>query len=236
MKTNRKSQNSMFFFGMRAATSLAVLALTMLLIPCSAGAIVIDGINYSMMGPSQGKELEDYAGFVDVVGSTLDSSRENPWTAKGNAFWVSTNRMLVKEEFFLNFTTTQTLSFYVYESSIEFGTYNQIHKNSYVVAGDGADWYSSGPLHVPLDAGNFYIMALSWNGSLEYYFSVGESQAVSFGSQVHGYATGFDPLGDTISSTVDDYAIYYQRLTTVPEPATICLLGLGVLSLLRRKR
>ena len=136
----------------------------------------------------------------------------------------------------MNFTTTQTLSFYVYKSPVEFGTYEQIHVNSCVVTGAGADWYSSGPLYVPLDAGHFYIIALSWDGSLNYYYDSGDSQEVSFGSQVHGFATGFDPLGATISSTVNDQAIYYQRLTTVPEPATILLLGFGSLALLRRRR
>lgn len=233
METYRKSQNSMFLFGMHAAALVAISVLIMLLTPHSVCAVVIDGIDCSIAESPQGKEVSTY---FDIVGSTSDSSRENPWTGKGNAFRVDTSRILLEQEFFLDFTTTQTLSFYVYKSPVEFGTYNQAHKNSYVVTGNGANWYSSGQIHVPLEEGQFYIIALSWNGSLEYFYGVGDSQPVSFGSQVHGFAGGFDPLGPTISSTGNDYAIYYQRLSTVPEPGTILLVGLGGLALFRKRR
>ena len=119
---------------------------------------------------------------------------------------------------------------------MEFGTYQQIQKNSYVASGQGAAWYSSGPISVPLDAGKYYIAAVSWDDLLRYYYGVGDSQPVSFGAQVHGYAVGYHPLGPTLSSTVNDYAIYHQRLMTIPEPASLSLLALGALVSLRRRK
>ncbi|MBN1796802.1 MAG: PEP-CTERM sorting domain-containing protein [Sedimentisphaerales bacterium] len=217
------------------ATLMVLLTLGLLLMgnqACASYIATIDG-QQTLLEESPGNIQSDY---LDIVGDTSNSSYENPWTAKGNAFRIDTGRTLVEQEFYLDFRTAQTLSFYVYESPVEFGTYNQIHKNSYAVTGHGEDWYSSGLINVSLDVGKYYILALSWNGSLKYFYDTGDSQAVSFGSQVHGYATGYDPLGPAISSTVNDVAIYHQRLSTVPEPCTIALLGLGGLALIRRKR
>jgi hypothetical protein len=60
---------------------------------------------------------------------------------------------------------------------------------------------------------------------------------------VHGFATGSDPLGSTITSGINDHAIYYQRLTTgvIPEPASLVVwsllgaLGIGVAWWRRRR-
>ena len=49
---------------------------------------------------------------------------------------------------------------------------------------------------------------------MTYYYGTGESQVVSFGEHVHGYATGTHPLPASFSSTSNDQAIYHQRLTT----------------------
>jgi hypothetical protein len=65
-----------------------------------------------------------------------------------------------------------------------------------------------------MTAGTYYIIAVSWSGTLTYYYNVGDTQATSFGAHVHGYATGTHPLPASFSSTVNDQAIYHQRLTT----------------------
>jgi hypothetical protein len=97
---------------------------------------------------------------------------------------------------------------------VEFGTYTEVYRDTEVVSGMGAGWYSSGPLNVALDAGRYYIIAVSWDGYMVYYFDTGDSQTTSFGAYVHGYATGFNPLPPSFSSTVNDQAIYHQRLMT----------------------
>jgi hypothetical protein len=121
---------------------------------------------------------------------------------------------LNEAEFWLNFSNTQTLTFYVFEAPQEFGTYFEVYRDSQEVTGSGAGWYSSGPIWVDLLENYHYIIAVSWTGTTTYYFGSGDTQDISFGAYTHGYATGTDPLPETIESTVNDQAIYHQRLTT----------------------
>lgn len=177
------------------------------------------------------------AAAIDIVGNTSNSATGTA-LAKGNVYRVDTSTTLLQQEFRLNFTTSQTLIFSVYASPVEFGTFTQIQTNSVAVTGTGLDWYSSGPINVPLTVGNFYLTSVSWSGTLTYFFGTGDQQAVSFGAQVHGFATGTNPLGPTVVSTVNDQAIYNQRVTTgagpagvIPEPGTVALLATGLLPL-----
>lgn len=150
---------------------------------------------------------------VDIVGSSLNASSATG-RAKGNSYQVDTSVILGKMEFWLNFTTTQTLRFYVFVCPEEFGTYTEVYRDSATVTGSGGGWYSSGPVSVPMDAGYHYIIAVSWNGTLSYYFDTGDIQPVSFGYYTHGYPYGYDPLPFSFLSSVNDQAIYHQRLTT----------------------
>ncbi|MCU0304438.1 MAG: hypothetical protein MUC56_10315 [Thermoanaerobaculales bacterium] len=97
---------------------------------------------------------------------------------------------------------------------MEFGTYTQVFPTSAMVTGSGAGWYSSGPINYLLQAGSYYIIAVSFSGTVSYSYDTGDSQAVSFGAHVHGHATGTHPLPASFSSTANDQAIYHQRPTT----------------------
>jgi len=151
--------------------------------------------------------------WIDIVGDTSNSSTATG-RAKGNSYRVDIDVGLYEAEFWLEFYDTQTLTFYLFDSPVEFGTYNEVYRNSEVVTGSGAGWYSSGAIFVPMLAGYHYIIAVSWNGAMTYYFGTGDSQDTFFGAHTHGYATGFDPLPPSFESLVNDQAIYHQRLTT----------------------
>lgn len=171
------------------------------------------------------------AATVDIVG---DASHPEFGTglAKGNSYQVDVNTTLNNAEFRLTFSDTQTLTFYVFQSGVEFGTYNEIYRDSRVVTGTGEGWYSTGPISINMSAGNHYIIAVSWNGSMIYHWGIGDSQPVSFGFHTHGYATGTDPLPVTIDSDANDQAIYYQRLTTnEPVVPVVPITWSGILSL-----
>ncbi|MBN1297847.1 dockerin type I repeat-containing protein [bacterium] len=155
----------------------------------------------------------------DVVGG-MEHPASGTAKAKGNAYRIDTAVTLDTAEFYLDFSDTQTLQYYVYESTVEFGTYNQIFTFSESVSGIGANWYSSGPIGIDLQAGMHYIVAVSWSGTTAYYYNSGDSQATSFGAHVHGYAVGIHPLPASFSSTSNDQAIYYQRITTNTGSAT----------------
>ncbi len=157
----------------------------------------------------------DYLNGVDVVGGTTSSSSATG-RAKGGSYQIDTAVVLEEMEFWLNFSDTQTLTSYVFESPVEFGTYTEIYRNSETVTGSGTGWYSSGPVSVTLYEGTHYIIIVSWDGTVGYFWNTGNSQNTSFGAYTHGYAIGYDPLPSSFSSTGNDQAIYHQRLTTTP--------------------
>jgi hypothetical protein len=157
---------------------------------------------------------------LDIVGEPINPTI-GTGLAKGNSYRVDISVFLNEAEFWLSFTGTQTLTYYVYVSTVEFGTYTEVYRDTQIVTGSGAGWYSTGPLCVALNAGYHYIIAVSWDGTLTYYFGVGDSQNTSFGAYTHGYASGTDPLPPSIESLVNDYAIYHQRLTTGNEPSSV---------------
>nr|HPQ42572.1 hypothetical protein [bacterium] len=156
---------------------------------------------------------------VDIVGGTTSSS-SGLLKAKGNAYRVDTATTLEMAEFYLDFTGSQLLQYYVYESTVEFGTYTQIWTFSETVTGTGQAWYSSGTINLPFAAGMYYIIAVSWDGTCGYYYNTGDSQSTSFGAHVYGYATGSHPLPASFVTSSNDQAIYYQRITTGTGMAT----------------
>jgi hypothetical protein len=163
---------------------------------------------------------------VDTVGGTSNGS-SGAGRAKGNSYEVTTSVSLTQVEFYLDFVSQQTLTTTVHGSPAEFGTYSEVFRSSQATTGTGPGWYSSGPINVALDAGKHYIVAVSWNGSLAYFYGVGDLQPVSFGSHTHGYAVGLDPLPAMFASNSNDQAIYHQRLTTVAGgmPIVYCTAG-----------
>lgn len=150
---------------------------------------------------------------IDVVGDTSNSS-SSAGRAKGNSYQIDTSVILDEAEFWLDFSDTQTLTYYVFMCPTEFGTYNEVYRNSESVVGVGTGWYSSGAVAVNMDVGLHYIIAVSWTGTTGYWYGSGDSQATSFGAQTHGYAPGYDPLPASFESLSNDQAIYHQRITT----------------------
>jgi hypothetical protein len=152
---------------------------------------------------------------IDVVGGASNLANTSS-VAKGNSYEITTSVTLTKAEFELDFTGPQTLTFTVHSGPVEFGTYTQIYQSSAIVSGAGNTWYSSPALNVPLVAGLHYIVAVSWDGNMNYFFDVADTVPVSFGSYTHGYAVGANPLPSQFDSLVNDGAVYFQRLTTQP--------------------
>jgi len=191
--------------------------------PTQDGILQVDGTRQAMVSspvkPSTVSPYDRAGRAVDTVGG-MASSSSGIALAKGNAYRVDTATTLEMMEFYLDFTGAQLLQYYLYESAVEFGTYTQIWMHSETVTGTGQTWYSSGPVNIPLVAGMYYIIAVSWDGTCGYWYNIGDSQSTSFGAHVHAYPGGTHPLPGTISSTVNDQAIYYQRLTTGTGMAT----------------
>ena len=177
---------------------------------------VIDGV------PAETPDIQLSGNFVHGSdGRTIDIVGDTSWSgsgtgrAKGNSYRIDMDVVLTEFEFWLIFTDTQLLTYHVFVCPDEFGTYNEVYRNSIVVSGYGADWYSSGSVSIAMDTGFHYIIIVSWDGDMTYFYDIGDSQATSFGSHTHAYASGYDPLSSSFSSLSNDQAIYHQRLTTV---------------------
>lgn len=175
------------------------------------------------------------AGVIDVVGGMANVG-DDTFRARGNVFRVDTGTVLLEHEFLLTFIGTKPIDYYVFQSPVEFGTYEQIHRTTVSQNGVGTAWYSSGPMDVELVADNYYIIAISASGDeFAYFYETDISEPVSFGAQVHGFTLAVHPLDVTTTSTSDEQVIYHQRLTTIPEPATLALLAFGALVMARRR-
>ena len=162
-----------------------------------------------------GKIIEGSDGrTIDIVGD-VSYSANNTGVAKGNSYRIDIDVVLNEAEFWLDFSDSQILTYYVFDCPTEFGTYSEVYRDSEEVTGSGAGWYSSGALSIDMYTGTHYIIIVSWDGNMTYFFGVGESQDTSFGAHTHGYASGSDPLPSSFESTSNDQAIYHQRLTTV---------------------
>lgn len=155
---------------------------------------------------------------IDIVGGTFVSG-STTGRAKGNSYRIDMDVTLTEAEFWLNFSDTQILTYYVFVCTSEFGTYSEVYRKSETVVGTGAGWYSSGTVSIDMDLGYHYIIIVSWDGNMVYYYNTGESQSTSFGAYVHGHASGYDPLPASFESTSNDQAIYHQRLNTVENTA-----------------
>jgi hypothetical protein len=164
---------------------------------------------------------------VDIVGDMSLNATDSS-VAKANVYRIDTAATLRQQEMRLNFSGAMTLTFSVHRSAAEFGVYTRVQTNSVATTGTGLGWYSSGPIVVPMDAGAYYMVGVSWPGSSQYFFDSEDQQPVSFGAHVHAHATSLHPLGNSVTSSVNDFAVYNQRLTTgIPEPTTGALLALG---------
>lgn len=192
----------------------AIIVLLLLPAVVLANSAMLDGQPATISGSNlPANTVGGDRSVIDIVGDTSNTATD-PGRAKGNAYRIDTSVVLSEAEFWLNFSDLQTLTFYVFDSPDEFGTYTEVYRQSAAVTGSGAGWYTSGSLAVTLMAGTHYIIAVSWTGTMTYYFAAGESQDTSFGAFVHGYASGFDPLPPSFDSLSNDFAIYHQRLTT----------------------
>ncbi|MBN2586990.1 MAG: hypothetical protein JXR55_06830, partial [Candidatus Fermentibacteraceae bacterium] len=119
----------------------AALAVALLVtVPSGVGrTATIDGIpamEDSRCHPSQ--PITDVHGnAVDIVGG-INNSSTAAGRAKGNSYQVDIAVTLEEMEFWLNFSTSQTLTYYVFVCPDEFGWYTEVYRDSEPVSGTGA--------------------------------------------------------------------------------------------------
>jgi hypothetical protein len=109
-----------------------------------------------------------------------------------------------------------TLTWRVYESTTQTGTYTSISSTT-TVSTTGVGYQSSGTIAVPLVAGRYYAIGVSWTTpALNFGYQTGTaSQALSFGAMFSASFLSGPPTGTTISvSTTSSSYFNPQRLTT----------------------
>ncbi|MBN1657754.1 MAG: carboxypeptidase regulatory-like domain-containing protein, partial [Anaerolineae bacterium] len=105
----------------------------------------------------------------EVYGSTASPWGPGGARDRGNIFEASEDTVISEIRVYLNFTTATDLYFVVYEGNAVTGSYTQINATHVTGVGPGQGWYTSGPIAVPAEAGKFYYVGASWNGSANYY-------------------------------------------------------------------
>ncbi|HEX5051761.1 MAG TPA: hypothetical protein VFZ65_08320 [Planctomycetota bacterium] len=167
------------------------------------------------------------ASFAPLAAQNIDTlgSTSNPATtglAKANLFGVDTTTLVLEMEWYLDVPGADTLTYFVYRHHSRNGSATLEWTLPVNVAGGGGPaWYSTGPIALPLVAGNHYALGVEFNSTLTYYFSLGSPGApVSFGNWQRGH-TPANPLPPTLTLDGTDIAQYYQRITSVAVPAVV---------------
>ncbi|MCK4999214.1 MAG: hypothetical protein KAS23_06755, partial [Anaerohalosphaera sp.] len=147
--------------------------------------------------------------------STLISGRRDA----GNIFQVDSDTILWEAETYLNISYSTPLYHVVYEGDATLGTFNKISQVFVAESGTGSHFYSSGPINVPLTAGNYYyVCTFSWYNFGTFAYSPGAPLQMSFGSlQTGRFDLSGWPPADTINNGYIWTSAFYQRISTGPE-------------------
>ena len=153
---------------------------------------------------------------VDTVGSTVSSG--SGIRMRGNYYRVDTSTTLTRIEHYMEITTSGTLEFFAYEADGLSGPYSLIAQDTLAESGTGQRYYSSNPLSVPLEAGQYYLIGCAWPDSQTYYFDNshedGGTNPTAFGASVRGFAAGYDGSLPDPPPANYNYFAYMQRVTT----------------------
>ena len=135
-----------------------------------------------------------------------------------NVYSVTGDRNLLLIEQYMNPTTAQTLTWHVYESVTQTGTYTSISSTT-TTSTPGEGYQASGALNVPLVAGRFYAIGVSWTtpGLLMSYMTGTTPQMTSFGEHISMiYQSTSSPPASIPYSAPSGYVVAQRLTTTAP--------------------
>ncbi|MCD4735129.1 MAG: carboxypeptidase regulatory-like domain-containing protein, partial [Bacteroidales bacterium] len=154
-------------------------------------------------------------------GEEVFGSFNSSWTGgnrdRGNVFNVTTATTLQEQRFYMDFQTSTELYFFVYEGTQVNGDFFLIDQVYVPVSGTGEGWYTSGPISVYLQAGNYYYIGAAWVGEATYGRG---SETVplpcSFGFLETGNpaVTAGVPPATSCTTSYTGISPYYQTLVT----------------------
>ena len=124
------------------------------------GEADIDNLTLGNIGLADLEYDIDIGATADIVGDWDFGALSITSYDCGNIYSVATSTTLSEIKMYLSFTGSRQIYWLVYESTTISGTYNKIHETNLTMPGAGETWYSSGPISVPLVAGNFYMIII----------------------------------------------------------------------------
>lgn len=160
------------------------------------------------------------AQLIETIGGTT-ASPSGTNRGKGSLYRVDTSVYLIDFEMHLNVPGPDTLTFFLYRHHSRTGLATLDWTLQVPVTGGiGAAWYSTGPIVLPLVAGNYYVLGAYWTSNVQYFYTTATQPPLSFGAWQRAH-TFLNALPATVSLTGSDIACYYQRFTTIAVPAVV---------------
>ena len=149
---------------------------------------------------------------------------------KGTFIEVTANRTLKSFDQYLDLATEEPLTFAVYESTTETGTYTKIREKTVANPGSGEKFYNSGSLadgdtKLLLHSGKYYLIGVAWQGSVTSFYKSGffspQVETTPFGKTFGGTAVDSTwPAPATMSGSSPNNSAYYQRFYTEEDMTT----------------
>jgi len=183
-----------------------------------------DGFGYTS-GGTDCTATDQFCGLTGCTTSAVDTIGASPTLytsalsnyAMLNFYSVTGTRNLSRIEQYMSPTMATTLTWLVYESLTQTGTYTNI-SSTMTTSTTGAGYQSSGALAVQLQAGRFYAIGYSWvSPAMVFGFQTGTaSQAVSFGALIGATFPTPPPTGTFSGASMSTANYLPQRLTTAP--------------------
>jgi hypothetical protein len=160
---------------------------------------------------------------IDTIGG-MGSAPITANISKSSLFRVDSSQLLFTFEMYMSIPGPDTLTWFAYRNPQRNGNATLEWTLAMpVTGGGGPQWYSTGPMALPLVCNNYYLIGVAWSQSVTYYFNVVNAGApVSFGTWERAM-TITPPMPPTVSITGSDIAQYYQRLTTFPINGVGCV-------------
>jgi hypothetical protein len=178
-------------------------------------------------GPLEYDLAVEYLGDVhrDEFASTANSVSDD-YVFRGNVYQAENSVPLLEIEHYLDLVWATQVEFFVYENASATGTFSKVFSKT-VVAGANEAFQSSGPIHVPLSAGTFYLIGCSWRDQGEVFDDAGSTglpAPVSFGSVLSSTAGAGHPAPGTTVVSGAGSVVYAQAVET-GVPATLSFLA-----------
>ncbi len=177
------------------------------------GATLPDRNEWSFSSTADGR-IQMASGDVDLAPAAAGNTQSTGANRlRGNIFQASSDRILYAFDQYLELTETQTLSFRVYKASQQAGPYTLLHSQE-TLAVPGNRFFSSGGMTVPINTGQYYLLAVHWQEENGYRFDNAQVLPLnlSFGNLEQGATlNNVQTLQDTISPQTNNL-VYDQRI------------------------